>query len=146
MTLISKYKAYEVLTEYYHHTTEEQHKALREALDRVPEEDAVRLYPSLCKMGRDKFIIYNRDWLYEHLEQEFEIQKSARDFSEKMKNTGLPAADIVFKFLEAQDKAEEAGLHEFTCPICGGKATWYRSAYNNHLHSHCEKCGAGIVE
>ena len=34
--LISREKAYEVLTEYYHHKTEMQHKALREALDRVP--------------------------------------------------------------------------------------------------------------
>lgn len=34
--LISKEKAYKVLTEYYHHKTEMQHKALREALDMVP--------------------------------------------------------------------------------------------------------------
>lgn len=33
---ISRKAAYEVLTEYYHHKTELQHKALREALDRVP--------------------------------------------------------------------------------------------------------------
>ena len=37
--LISKEKAYEVLSEYYHHKTEIQHKALREALDRVPTEE-----------------------------------------------------------------------------------------------------------
>lgn len=37
--LISKEKAYEVLTEYYHHRTEMQHKALREALDMVPSAD-----------------------------------------------------------------------------------------------------------
>ena len=34
--LISKEKAYKVLTKYYHHKTEMQHKALREALDMVP--------------------------------------------------------------------------------------------------------------
>lgn len=34
--LISREKAYEVLSEYYHHKTEVQHKALREALDMVP--------------------------------------------------------------------------------------------------------------
>ena len=33
---ISRQAAYETLTEYYHHTTEIQHKALREALERVP--------------------------------------------------------------------------------------------------------------
>lgn len=37
--LISKEKAYEVLSEYYHHKTEMQHKALREALDMVPSAD-----------------------------------------------------------------------------------------------------------
>lgn len=146
MTLVSKYKVYKVLTEYYHHTTEEQHKALWEALDRVPEEKAIRLYPRFCKQSRDNYIIYNRYWLYEHLEQEFEIQKSAREFSKNIENNKNTVHEIVFKYLEAQDKAEKAGEHEFTCPICGGKATWFRSEYNNHLHSHCEKCGMGIVE
>lgn len=37
--LISRKKAYKVLTEYYHHRTEMQHKALRKALDRVPSID-----------------------------------------------------------------------------------------------------------
>ena len=37
--LISREKAYEVLTEYYHHKTEMQHKALREALGMVPSAD-----------------------------------------------------------------------------------------------------------
>lgn len=36
MDLISRDAAYNVLTEYYNHKTEVQHKALREALDRVP--------------------------------------------------------------------------------------------------------------
>ena len=35
--LISREKAYEVLTEYYHHSNISQHIALREALDRVPD-------------------------------------------------------------------------------------------------------------
>lgn len=34
--LISRQAAYEVLSEYYHHKTETQHKALREALEKVP--------------------------------------------------------------------------------------------------------------
>ena len=34
--LISRQAAYDTLTEYYHHPTEIQHKALREALERVP--------------------------------------------------------------------------------------------------------------
>lgn len=34
--LIDTDDAYKTLTEFYHHTAEVQHKALREALDRVP--------------------------------------------------------------------------------------------------------------
>lgn len=37
MDTISRQAAYKTLTEYYHHTTEIQHKALREALERVPD-------------------------------------------------------------------------------------------------------------
>ena len=39
---IKREDAYEVLTNLYHHQTETQHRALREALDRVPYTDAVR--------------------------------------------------------------------------------------------------------
>lgn len=35
--LISRQAAYEVLTEYYHHRTGEQHQALKEALYSVPD-------------------------------------------------------------------------------------------------------------
>lgn len=35
--MISSAEAFRVLSDYYHHRTEEQHDALREALDRVPE-------------------------------------------------------------------------------------------------------------
>lgn len=38
---ISKLDAYEVLSDYYHHRTEAQHEALREALSRVPAADVV---------------------------------------------------------------------------------------------------------
>lgn len=41
MRLIDAADAFTVLTEYYHHRTEEMHNALREALDRVPTVDAV---------------------------------------------------------------------------------------------------------
>lgn len=39
--LVSRQAAYDTLTEYYHHTTETQHKSLKEALNRVPKIDAV---------------------------------------------------------------------------------------------------------
>lgn len=37
MRLIDADEAFRVLSDYYHHRTDEQHDALREALDRVPE-------------------------------------------------------------------------------------------------------------
>lgn len=37
MKLISSDEAFRVLSDYYHHRTDVQHDALREALDRVPE-------------------------------------------------------------------------------------------------------------
>lgn len=39
--LIDESKAYDVLTDYYHHSTDTQHVALREALERVESVDAV---------------------------------------------------------------------------------------------------------
>ena len=42
MRLIDADEAYKVLTDYYHHGTEIQHKALREALSKVPTVDPVK--------------------------------------------------------------------------------------------------------
>lgn len=41
--LIDIDEAYKVLTDYYHHRTEIQHKALKEAMERVPTVDAVEV-------------------------------------------------------------------------------------------------------
>ena len=38
---ISREDVYNVLTEYYHHSTEFQHEALREAIEKVPSADVV---------------------------------------------------------------------------------------------------------
>ena len=43
MRLIDADEAYKVLTDYYHHKTEIQHKALKEAIERVPTVDAVEV-------------------------------------------------------------------------------------------------------
>lgn len=55
---------------------------------------------------------------------------------------------IIFtrKFIEARQKAEREGKKEFTCPICGGKAAWDRSPYNNHLRCWCKGCGFRMME
>ena len=42
MRLIDADKAYKVLTDYYHQRTEIQHKALKEAIERVPTVDPVK--------------------------------------------------------------------------------------------------------
>lgn len=36
----------------------------------------------IVKAGDRNLIIYERKWLYEHLEEEFELQKKVRDFDE----------------------------------------------------------------
>lgn len=43
MRLIDADEAYKVLTDYYHHGTEVQHNALKEAIERVPTVDAVEV-------------------------------------------------------------------------------------------------------
>lgn len=44
---IEREEAYDTLTEYYHHSTDTQHGALREALSRVPAADVAPVV--LCK-------------------------------------------------------------------------------------------------
>ena len=43
MRLVDADEAYKVLTDYYHHRTEIQHDALKEAIERVPTVDAVEI-------------------------------------------------------------------------------------------------------
>ena len=49
-------------------------------------------------------------------------------------------------FMKAQQEAEKEGRQEFTCPLCGGKARWGRSSYNNHLWCNCADCGIRMME
>ena len=50
------------------------------------------------------------------------------------------------KMLYAQKKAEFMGEHDFTCPLCQGKAKWARAAGNDHLWIQCHDCGFRLVE
>lgn len=50
------------------------------------------------------------------------------------------------RFLDALSDAEQAGEKEFTCPLCGGKASWGKSSYNGHIHAYCEYCGFTITQ
>ena len=53
MRLVDADEAYKVLTDYYHQRTEIQHKALKEAIERVPTVDAVEVVRCKDCMYRD---------------------------------------------------------------------------------------------
>ena len=56
--LIYADEAYDVLSEYYHQKTEIQHKALKEALDRVPTVDAEEVVRCKdCKFKEEHTVI-----------------------------------------------------------------------------------------
>ena len=50
---IDREAAYEVLTEYYHHSTEFQHLALKDALARVPAADVVERKTGKWTLNKD---------------------------------------------------------------------------------------------
>lgn len=75
--LVDTQDVFNVLSDYYHHSTHVQHLALQEALNKVPTVDAVPLDGSFLKMSRGDYLIYKRHWLYEHFDQEIDIQRSA---------------------------------------------------------------------
>lgn len=50
------------------------------------------------------------------------------------------------EFMESQQEAEKEGRQEFKCPLCGGRAMWGRSDYNNHLWTKCFGCGFLMME
>lgn len=54
MRLIDAEEAYKVLTDYYHHKTEIQHKALKEAIERVPIADIDAITESHERIGYDR--------------------------------------------------------------------------------------------
>lgn len=69
-----------------------------------------------------------------------EKEKSMTDIS------SLSEHDNLFKFLEAQDKAERQKEYFFTCPLCGGVAFWRRAKENNHLYTRCQSCGFRLIQ
>ena len=54
MKLVDVDEAYKVLTDYYHHRTETQHEALKEALERVPIIDVDSLNTAHEDIGYEK--------------------------------------------------------------------------------------------
>lgn len=52
---ITRQAAYDTLTEYYHHHTDVQHEALREALERVQDAKLLSAQPEIVRCGRCKY-------------------------------------------------------------------------------------------
>lgn len=52
--------------------------------------------------------------------------------------------DDLFKFMQAIPKDKERG--EFTCPLCGGKARFYHTPLNGHLHAMCNDCMKRVLQ
>ena len=64
MRLIDAEEAQKVLTEYQHHKTEIQHKALKEAIERVPIVDPVKHGHWINDKGLYKCSICNELWCH----------------------------------------------------------------------------------
>ena len=54
MDLIDRETAYKVLTKYYHHSTDIQHEALREALSRVPSAEKTGRWETFFPLSRPR--------------------------------------------------------------------------------------------
>jgi hypothetical protein len=91
-------------------------------------EDAVPLDGSFLKMSKGGYVIYQRKWLYEHLEQEFNILKSA---------SGKPTVDAEPMRHGKWIEKSTGGEHFWCCSECG-YIEW--DAPNNY----CPNCGADM--
>ena len=108
-----------------------------EAIAQQPTIDAVPLDGSFLKMSKGEYLIYNRHWLYEHFDQEIDIQRSA------MKSMGYEYVgkntDTVRhgKWIKA-DSQQYFRKHYpcFTCSECG-----YRKD-SQKKWNYCPNCGA----
>lgn len=80
-----------------------------------------------------------------------EVQKSnGAQKGQSDKKTRASAATVAAlmdrfeRFVKAQQRAELAKSSQFTCPLCGGKATWKRSLVNKRLSCKCANCEFGF--
>ena len=134
--LISKEKAYKVLTEYYHHKTEMQHKALRVALDMVPSVDV----PD-TNVGD----MISRQAAIDAIESAFDRETILDRFVRKI------AISVVRLLPSAQPELEKGKWIYPTdikgygrCPHC--KALWDYSLISNPFFKFCPRCGNGENE
>lgn len=119
--LISREKAYKVLTEYYHHKTEMQHKALREALNMVPSAD-IDLSDYSDRLWRNAY------------EQGKAVSKDALD---EAYAHGYTAAEADFhKKNQWIPVTERLPNDNSVVVVCGEKGTWDFGTYRGHMPSH----------
>ena len=112
MRLVDADEAYKVLTDYYHHKTEIQHKALKEAIERVPTVDI------------DSIIAVHEDIGYE---------KGHRDgYAEAV--TDFDAEPVKHGHWEIKPLFQGAEAQYCECSVCH-HASWMTSDY-------CQHCGA----
>ena len=99
-------------------------------------EDAVPLDGSFLKMSKGSYVIYQREWLYEHLEQEFNILKSA---------SGKPTADAE---PVRHGKWANDAMGVLRCSECNAQAPWrfigimYDAVDYRWKANYCPQCGA----
>lgn len=113
MRLIDTADAFTVLTEYYHHRTEEMHNSLREALDRVPTVDAV---PKADYMSMQATVKKLTDALAERDYHAMWIPVD--EHIAKCSHCGA------WEYTHGKDKTKQALIHRATkryCPSCGAK-------------------------
>jgi len=104
---------------------DERRKLFDQIVDVQPTVDAVPLDGSFLKMSKGSYVIYQREWLYEHLEQEFDILRSV---------SGKPTIDaepvrhgkwIEYPTADGMNQCSACGILRFGesnyCPQCGAR-------------------------
>jgi len=106
------------------------------SIDEQPTVDAVPLDGSFLKMSKGSYVIYQREWLYEHLEQEFDILRSA---------SGKPTIDAE-PVRHGKWKNDCMGV--LRCSECNAQAPWrfigimYDEVDYRWKANYCPNCGA----
>ena len=118
MDLIDRETAYKVLTEYYHHRLEIQHKGLREALAKVPTTEAPVVM--MC----------NGDHIKCPAHKDYE-----RGYKDGRAETLMTAEPKRGRWVES------CGGKWHSCSVCGGIPP-FNFKGEDLLTDYCPKCGA----
>ena len=143
--LISMEAAYNVLTEYYHHSTKAQHEALRDALSRVPaaqsnrykisrveREDCISRQVAIDALGNAGIINYNATGDGNGMIQAINVIKA------------IPAAQPMRKKGKWVPIDDHTPHESWKCDKCG-HIYEYEDIVEN-LPKFCPNCGAQMTE